>query len=74
MIIDLKINLFYPNNIIYNFLMLSKKIGLDHILPRIRDSRISMRVDFNVPLKENVVKDVTRIKETIPSLKKIIEQ
>jgi phosphoglycerate kinase len=54
--------------------MLSKKIGLDHILPRIRDSRISMRVDFNVPLKENEVKDVTRIKETIPSLKKIIEQ
>lgn len=31
--------------------MLSK-IGLDHILPNLRNSRVSMRVDFNVPLKD----------------------
>ena len=52
--------------------MLSK-IGLDHILPKLRNSRVSMRVDFNVPLKNGVVSDDSRIKETIPSLKKIIE-
>lgn len=54
--------------------MLSKKIGLDHILPQLRNSRVAMRVDFNVPLKENIVKDPTRIVETIPSLKKILEE
>jgi phosphoglycerate kinase len=53
--------------------MLSKKIGLNNILKHLKNSRVSMRVDFNVPLKNNVIKDVTRIQETIPSLKKILE-
>jgi len=53
--------------------MLSKKIGLDHILSRLKNNRIAMRVDFNVPLQNNSVKDPTRIVETLPSIRKIIE-
>ena len=48
--------------------MLSKKIGLDHILPKLKNSRVSMRVDFNVPLQNSLVKDTTRIVETLPSI------
>lgn len=31
-----------------------------------------MRVDFNVPIKEGAIKDVTRIKGAVPSIKKIL--
>jgi phosphoglycerate kinase len=33
-----------------------------------------MRVDFNVPVKEGKVKDLTRIKGAVPSIKKILEE
>ena len=52
--------------------MLSKKIGLDHITRHLKNSRVLMRVDFNVPLKENKVSDPTRIIGAIPSIKKIL--
>jgi phosphoglycerate kinase len=54
--------------------MLSKKIGLDQITKHLKNSKVLMRVDFNVPLKENKVSDPTRIIGSIPSIKKILSE
>ena len=48
--------------------MLSRKLRLGNILNQLREKRVLMRVDFNVPIKEGVLKDVTRIKSAIPSI------
>eukprot|EP01017_Pseudomicrothorax_dubius_P015937 TRINITY_DN1816_c0_g2_i1.p1 TRINITY_DN1816_c0_g2~~TRINITY_DN1816_c0_g2_i1.p1 ORF type:complete len:430 (-),score=155.41 TRINITY_DN1816_c0_g2_i1:185-1474(-) len=52
--------------------MLAKKIGIDSISSLLKGSRVLMRVDFNVPVKNGKVADKTRISATLPTLKKVI--
>ena len=48
--------------------MLSRKLRLGNILNLVKNQRVLMRVDFNIPVKEGVLGDVTRIKAAIPSI------
>ena len=40
----------------------------------LKGKRVIMRVDFNVPIKEGVIKDDTRIKGALPSIKYVLDQ
>ena len=48
--------------------MLSKKLSLTDIANKIKNKRILVRVDFNVPMKEGKITDQTRIKESIKTI------
>ena len=52
---------------------LSKKLAIDHIPHLIKGSRVSMRVDFNVPMKDGVVTDPKRIVATLPSINYLMD-
>ena len=53
---------------------LSKKLAIDHIPHLIKDSRVLMRVDFNVPMKDGVITDPKRIVSTLPSIEYLLDQ
>jgi phosphoglycerate kinase len=58
--------------------MLARKLTIDKIPHLIKDKRILMRVDFNVPLKKNAnnvleISDTKRIKATLPSINFCLE-
>ena len=47
-----------------------KKLSIDDL--QLAGRRVLMRVDFNVPLKDGVVKDDLRIRESLPSIMKVV--
>lgn len=53
--------------------MISNKLAIDDLKSELKDKRVLMRVDFNVPIKEGKIKDTTRINSTIPSIKYALE-
>ena len=52
---------------------LAKKMGIDAIPHLIKDSRVLMRVDFNVPMKDGHVTDPKRIVSTLPSINYLLD-
>lgn len=66
------------SRVAYNYFMLSRKLTIDKIPHLIKDKRILMRVDFNVPLKANAagireITDTKRINATLPSINFCLE-
>ena len=48
-------------------------MGIDAIPHLIKDSRVLMRVDFNVPMKDGKVTDPKRIVSTLPSINYLLD-
>ncbi len=49
-----------------------RKLGLDQL--DVKGKRVLVRVDFNVPIKGGEVADSTRIKESLPTVQKLIRE
>jgi phosphoglycerate kinase len=52
---------------------LSKKLAIDNIPHLIKGSRVLMRVDFNVPMKDGKISDPKRIVSTLPSINYLLD-
>ena len=50
-----------------------KKLGISQIPHLIKDKRVLMRVDFNVPMKNGAVADPVRISATMPTINYLLE-
>ena len=61
------------NAVVVIIMNLSKKLAIDHIPHKIKDARVLMRVDFNVPMKDGHVSDPKRIVATLPSLNYLLD-
>lgn len=48
--------------------MLASKLKIQQIARALQGQRTLMRVDFNVPVKDGVIKDTTRIVSTLPTI------
>ena len=53
--------------------MLLKKLSIDKLGSKLKNQRVLIRVDFNVPMAGNKISDTTRIKESIPTIKYALE-
>jgi len=53
--------------------MLARKLAIDHVPHLIKGSRVLMRVDFNVPMKDGKISDTKRIVETLPTINYCLE-
>ncbi len=46
----------------------------DYTQASLKNKRVFMRVDFNVPMQQGVISDATRITETLPGIQHILQQ
>jgi 3-phosphoglycerate kinase len=53
--------------------LLNKIRTVEELKPELKGRRVLMRVDFNVPIKEGMVTDNTRIRESLPTIKFLID-
>ena len=53
--------------------MLSKKLTIDRVPELIKNKRVLMRVDFNVPMKDGAITDPKRIIATLPTIQYCLE-